>query len=135
MHDRVDLIEKIRWKLPDVAEDLAIEKRFRENARASHTVAKEPCKDGAHISHVARNQNAHSSSLQILSPNFPRRLAGAAAIFEGRLSTIGCSSYGMGFHTCRPKGQPGDQRWRVGAFDANRVTQVRRTIEALRFGA
>src|SRR5208282_6575128 len=77
MHDRVNSIEKFRRKLPDVAEHLAIQNRFREKARASKVVAKEPrvetdqlrvyeiftkepCEDGADISHIARNQNAHS---------------------------------------------------------------------------
>jgi hypothetical protein len=41
MHDRVDSIQKLSWQLPDVAEDLAIEKRFWEKACAGQTVAKE----------------------------------------------------------------------------------------------
>jgi hypothetical protein len=41
MHDRVDSIKKISWKLSNVAEDLAIQERLREKARASQTVAKE----------------------------------------------------------------------------------------------
>jgi hypothetical protein len=93
MHDRVNLIEKFRRKLPNIAKHLAIQNRFREKACAGKVVAKEPrvktyqlgvyeiftkepCEDGADISHIARNQNAHSSSLQIPSPPRLGRAAG-----------------------------------------------------------
>ena len=39
MHDRVNLIEKFRRKLPNISKDLAIEQRFGKEARASQTVS------------------------------------------------------------------------------------------------
>jgi hypothetical protein len=78
MYDRINLVEKFRRKLPNVSEDLAIEQCFGEEARPGEAVGeigsvkadqlgihkiftKESRQDGADISHIARNQNAHSS--------------------------------------------------------------------------
>ena len=94
MYDRIDAIEQLGGKFPNVSEHLAIEERLGQEARPSQALGeiggvkadqlgiheiftKESREDGTNISHIARNQNAHSSPLQIPSSGFPR--AGRAA--------------------------------------------------------